>query len=137
MSSSLDRMPTILAVDDSVVTQEMVKRALSTDYRVLVAGNAVDALAMIYHEKIAVLLLDVSMPGIDGLEFCRTVRNLPQFRELPIIMLTARDKLFDKVQGRLAGATEYLTKPFDSNQLRQVVGKFVSINLPSEVQGEA
>ncbi|MBD2182862.1 response regulator [Planktothrix sp. FACHB-1355] len=137
MSSSLDRMPTILAVDDSVVTQEMVKRALSTDYRVLVAGNAVDALAMIYHEKIAVLLLDVSMPGIDGLEFCRTVRNLPQFRELPIIMLTARDKLFDKVQGRLAGATEYLTKPFDSNQLRQVVGKFVSVNLPSEVQGEA
>ncbi len=136
MPSTLNYMPTILAVDDSVVTQEMVKRALAADYRVLVAGNAVDALAMIYHEKIAVLLLDVSMPGIDGLEFCRTVRNLPQFRELPIIMLTARDKLFDKVQGRLAGATEYLTKPFDSNQLRQVVGKFVSANLPSEVQGE-
>ncbi|MCL1474656.1 response regulator [Argonema antarcticum] len=137
MSSNLNHMPTILAVDDSVVTQEMVKRALAADYRVLVAGNAVDALAMIYHEKIAVLLLDVSMPGIDGLEFCRTVRNLPQFRELPIIMLTARDKLFDKVQGRLAGATEYLTKPFDTNQLRQVVGKFVSVNVPSEVQGEA
>lgn len=136
MPSTLNHMPTILAVDDSVVTQEMVKRALAADYRVLVAGNAVDALAMIYHEKIAVLLLDVSMPGIDGLEFCRTVRNLPQFRELPIIMLTARDKLFDKVQGRLAGATEYLTKPFDTNQLRQVVGKFVSANLPSEVQGE-
>ena len=136
MPSTLNYMPTILAVDDSVVTQEMVKRALAGDYRVLVAGNAVEALAMIYHEKIAVLLLDVSMPGIDGLEFCRTVRNLPQFRELPIIMLTARDKLFDKVQGRLAGATEYLTKPFDSNQLRQVVGKFVSANLPSEVQGE-
>ena len=137
MSLNANHVPTILAVDDSVVTQEMVKRALSADYRVLVAGNAVDALAVIYHEKIAVLLLDVSMPGIDGLEFCRTVRNLPQFRELPIIMLTARDKLFDKVQGRLAGATEYLTKPFDSNQLREVVGKFVSANLSAETKGES
>ncbi len=137
MPSSGSNITTILAVDDSVVTQEMVKRALSGEYRVLVAGNAVDALAVIYHEKIAVLLLDVSMPGIDGLEFCRTVRNLPQFKELPIVMLTARDKLFDKVQGRLAGATEYLTKPFDANQLRQVVGKFVSANLPTEMPGES
>ena len=136
MPSSLNQVHTILAVDDSVVMQEMVKRALSADYRVLVAGNAVDALAMIYHDKIALLLLDVSMPGIDGLEFCRTVRNLPQFKELPIIMLTARDKLFDKVQGRLAGATEYLTKPFDGNQLRQVVAKFINASLMTEVQRE-
>lgn len=137
MSLKGSNITTILAVDDSVLTQEMVKRDLSEEYRVLVADNAVDALAVIYYEKIAVLLLDVSMPGIDGLEFCRTVRNLPQFRELPIIMLTARDKLFDKVQGRLAGATEYLTKPFDANQLRQVVGKFVSANLPTEMPGES
>lgn len=136
MSLNLNQVQTILAVDDSVVTQEMVKRALSGDYRVLVAGNAVDALAMIYHEKIALLLLDVSMPGIDGLEFCRTIRNLPQFKELPIIMLTARDKLFDKVQGRLAGATEYLTKPFDGNQLRQVVAKFISASLAAELKTE-
>jgi twitching motility two-component system response regulator PilG len=137
MSSNLGHISTVLAVDDSVVMQEMIKRALGRDYRVIVASNAVDALALIYHEKISVLLLDVSMPGIDGLEFCRTVRNLPQFRDLPIIMLTARDKLFDKVQGRLAGATEYLTKPFDANQLQQVVGKFVNENLPVEVPGEA
>lgn len=137
MTSSSSHVPTILAVDDSVVMQEMVKRALEGDYKVLVAGNAVDALAVIYHEKISVLLLDVSMPGIDGLEFCRTVRSLPQFRELPIVMLTARDKLFDKVQGRLAGATEYLTKPFDAEQLRQVVGKFVSAPLTTEVHTEA
>lgn len=136
MSSHLNQVHTILAVDDSVVMQEMLKRALSAEYRVLVAGNAVDALAMIYHEKIVLLLLDVSMPGIDGLEFCRTVRNLPQFKELPIIMLTARDKLFDKVQGRLAGATEYLTKPFDSNQLRQVVAKSIDASLIAEAQRE-
>ncbi|MCT7985300.1 response regulator [Laspinema sp. A4] len=133
MSENNSPVATILAVDDSIVMQDLVKRALAQDYRVLVADNAVDALSMIYHEQVAILLLDVSMPGIDGLELCRTVRNIPQFQELPIVMLTARDGLFDKVQGRLAGATEYLTKPFDAAQLRQVVGNFINSNYPSEV----
>lgn len=127
MPGSENLMPTILAVDDSTVMQGLVKQALGKDFRVLVTDNAVDALSMIYHEKVAVLLLDVSMPGIDGLELCRTVRSLPQFHKLPIVMLTARDGAFDKVQGRLAGATEYLTKPFDAEKLRVVVGKFVNI----------
>jgi DNA-binding response OmpR family regulator len=126
MSSNLDRKATILAVDDSVVMQELIKRVLSTDYRVLVSDSAVDALSVLGRESIALLLLDVSMPDIDGLEFCRTVRKLPQFEALPIIMLTARDRAFDKVQGRLAGASEYLTKPFDATQLRQLIQKFVS-----------
>ncbi|NJM58999.1 MAG: response regulator [Oscillatoriales cyanobacterium RU_3_3] len=105
--------------------QGLVKQALSKEFRVLVTDNAVDALSTIYHEQVAVLLLDVSMPGIDGLELCRTVRSLAQFQTLPIVMLTARDGAFDKVQGRLAGATEYLTKPFDADKLREVIGKFV------------
>ena len=125
MSSNLDRKATILAVDDSVVMQELIKRVLSADYRVLVSDSAVDALSVLGRESVALLLLDVSMPDIDGLEFCRTVRKLPQFEALPIIMLTARDRAFDKVQGRLAGASEYLTKPFDAAQLRQLIQKFV------------
>jgi len=123
MSVLQDSIPTILAVDDSTVMQGLVKQALGHEYRVLVADNAVDALSMIYHERVSVLLLDVAMPGIDGLELCRTVRSIPQFQNLPIIMLTARDGAFDKVQGRLAGATEYLTKPFDAQELSQVVGQ--------------
>ncbi len=125
MSVLQDSIPTILAVDDSTVMQGLVKQALGQEYRVLVADNAVDALSMIYHERVSVLLLDVAMPGIDGLELCRTVRSIPQFQNLPIIMLTARDGAFDKVQGRLAGATEYLTKPFDAQKLSQVVGQIL------------
>jgi twitching motility two-component system response regulator PilG len=115
----------VLAVDDSPVMQELIRRALVNHYQVLVADNAVDALSTLSHEDITVLLLDVSMPDIDGLELCRTIRNLPQFQDLPIVMLTARDRAFDKIQGRLAGATEYLTKPFDAAQLCEVVGKYV------------
>ena len=125
MSVTGSQFPTILAVDDSTVMQGLIKQALGKEYRVLVADNAVDALSMIYHEPVVLLLLDVSMPGIDGLELCRTVRSLPQYERLPIIMLTARDGAFDKVQGRLAGATEYLIKPFDSDKLHEVIARFI------------
>ena len=125
MSVNESQQKTILAVDDSAVMQGVVKQILGKDYRVLVADNAVDALSMIYHEQVSVLLLDVSMPGIDGLELCRTVRSIPQFQNLPIVMLTARDGAFDKVQGRLAGATEYLTKPFEAEKLREVINQFI------------
>lgn len=129
MTQSSSRTPTVLAVDDSVVMQELIKRVLSPDYRVLVSDSAVDALALLGQETISLLLLDVSMPEIDGLEFCRTIRSLPQFQNLPIIMLTARDRAFDRVQGRLAGASEYLTKPFDAAQLRQLIQKFIGANI--------
>ena len=133
MPSTLNDVPAILVVDDSPVMQTLLKKALEKKYKVLLADNAVDALSAIYHQPIEILLLDVSMPGVDALELCRTIRSLPQFHHLPIIMLTARDGVFDKVQGRIAGATEYLTKPFDVEQLRQVVGSFVKSNCATEI----
>lgn len=134
MPENMTNQITILAVDDSAVMQKMIKKALDQEYQVLVADNAVDALALIYHQQVALLLLDVSMPGVDGLELCRTIRSLPQFRDLPIIMLTARDGAFDKVQGKWAGATEYLTKPFDGDYLRQVVKNCLNPDLSSMME---
>lgn len=116
----------ILAVDDSPVMQEMIKEALAQDYRVLVADSAQEALSLLYHQPIAMLLLDVCMPDIDGLELCRTLRSLPEFRDLPIMLVTGKDRVFDKVQGRLAGANEYLTKPFNAEQLRQSCRQLLS-----------
>ncbi|CAC5342873.1 hypothetical protein PLAN_30142 [Planktothrix rubescens CCAP 1459/22] len=95
--------------------------------RLFFIGLITDALSTIYHEAVSVLLLDVAMPGIDGLELCRTVRSIPQFQNLPIIMLTSRDGAFDKVQGRLAGASEYLTKPFDAQKLSEVVSQVLQL----------
>lgn len=119
-------LPTILALDDSLLIHQLIKRALEPDYQVITVDNALDALSIAYHQPIAMLLLDVQMPDISGLEFCRTVRTLPQFQQLPVIMITSQDKPFDRVQGRLAGATEYLTKPFDAELLRETVRKFIS-----------
>ena len=120
------KRPIVLTVDDSKVIHQLVRSTLEPDYQVLVAENAVDGLSVIYQSPIHVVLLDVMMPDVDGLEFCRTVRSLPQFHNLPVIMVTSKDSPFDRVQGKLAGATEYLTKPFDAEQLRQLVQRFAS-----------
>lgn len=80
-------------------------------------------------ENISLLLLDVSMPEIDRLEVCRIVRNIPQFRDLPIIRVTGKDGFFDKVKGRIAGFTEYLTKPFDADKLREIVGDYINLSV--------
>jgi twitching motility two-component system response regulator PilG len=122
---STTRPLTVLAVDDSPVMQKTIQKILGSTYRVLSVDNALDALNTIYNEKISVMLLDVSMPDIDGLEVCRTIRSLPQFVGLPIIMVTARDKAFDRVQGKMAGATEYLTKPFSPETLLEIVERYV------------
>jgi twitching motility two-component system response regulator PilG len=118
--------PIVLAVDDSKVTQETIKAFIGRDYNVLIANNAEEALSLMYKHPIAILLLDVSMPDIDGFSLCRTLRMLPEFRNLPIVMLTGRDRVFDKVQGRLAGATEYLTKPFDGKKLKEACKKLLA-----------
>jgi twitching motility two-component system response regulator PilG len=125
VSATGKQRPTVLSVDDSLIVQTMIKRTLVDRYQVVLASNAVDALKVINTNPIALLLLDVTMPEIDGLEFCRTVRSIPKFQNLPIIMLTARDKFSDKLRGQIAGATHYLTKPVDPKQLLEIVGKCV------------
>lgn len=119
-------LPIILAVDDSPIIQVAMKRALSEQYQVLIASNAKDALMLLHRTDVELLLLDVTMPDIDGLEVCRTVRSISKFRDLPIIMVTAKDGFFDKVKGKFAGSTDYVTKPFDPEQLRNIVEKYIN-----------
>jgi CheY-like chemotaxis protein len=125
VAATQKQCPMILSVDDSLIVQTTIKRALSDRYQVLLASNAVDALKVINSNPIVLLLLDVTMPDIDGLEFCRTVRSIGKFKNLPIIMLTARDKFSDKLRGQFAGATHYLTKPVEPSQLLEIVNKCV------------
>lgn len=126
MYQSPDFRPVVLAVDDCHITQSLIKKILGQQYLVLFADNGLEALAALHDQAVSVMLLDVQMPGIDGLVLCRAIRNMPQFADLPIIMLTARDHNFDKVQGKLAGATEYLTKPFKPEDLLDVVALYTS-----------
>jgi CheY-like chemotaxis protein len=118
-------IPTILSVDDSPIVQTLIKRTLSDRYNILLASNAVDALNILNSKSVSLLLLDVTMPDIDGLEMCRTIRSIPKFQKLPVVMLTARDTLIDKMKGQIAGTNRYLTKPFEREKLLEIVSEFV------------
>jgi CheY-like chemotaxis protein len=124
-SATQKQRPIVLSVDDSLIVQTMIKRTLSDRYQVLLTSSAVDALKVINTNPIVLLLLDVTMPEIDGLEFCRTVRSIGKFKDLPIIMLTARDKFSDKLRGQIVGATHYLTKPVEPTHLLKIVDECV------------
>jgi twitching motility two-component system response regulator PilG len=128
VSENQKQLPIVLSVDDSVIVQTMIKRALCDRYQVLLASNAVDALKLINTNSISLLLLDVTMPDIDGLEFCRTVRSIEKLKQLPVIMITARDKFSDKLRGQIAGATYYLIKPVEPKLLIETVDKYVEVN---------
>jgi CheY-like chemotaxis protein len=121
---NVEELPAILAVDDSPIVQTAIKRALSSYYNVLLASSAKEALTLLTQKKVIMMITDVTMPEIDGLELCRTVRSMPQFRNLPVVMLTARDGMIDKLKGQIAGSTKYLTKPFAPEKLLDVVREY-------------
>ena len=121
-------LPTVLSVDDSSIVQVSIKRALKDRYNVLLADRATKALEILERHSVDLMLLALTMPDIDGLEFCRIVRQIPEFRELPIVMVTARDGLVNKMKGHIAGTSKYLTKPFSPEQLRETVEQLIAPN---------
>ena len=124
--AGIDRdLPTVLSVDDSAIIQTTIKRALQEDYNVLLAGKAEEALNILEEVRVELMLLDLTMPDVDGLEFCKTIRAIPKFKDLPIVMVTARDGLVNKMKGHIAGTSKYLTKPFKADELREVVRQYI------------
>ena len=118
-------MTTILVVEDEAAIRDLIERRLLIEkYQVITAADGLSALTSVADEMPAVILLDIQLPrGLDGYHICQIIRKNLQFRQIPIIMLSGKDGLFDKMRGRLAGSTEYLTKPFDSAELVQTVKK--------------
>src|SRR5919109_651294 len=123
----IEPVPTVLVVDDSPTVRKIVQMTLQREHiRVITAGDGLSALTSVADEMPAVILLDIQLPRMDGYHICQIIRKNLQFRQIPIIMLSGKDGLFDKMRGRLAGSTEYLTKPFDSAELVQTVKKHLA-----------
>jgi twitching motility two-component system response regulator PilG len=115
----------VLIVDDSPTVRKSVANTLEKcGYQVISAADGHDGLAKIRALKPDVVLLDVVMPRLDGYEVCKTIRESE--KDLPIIMLSGKDGLFDKMRGKMAGCTAYLTKPFDNKTLVDTVRKYAS-----------
>lgn len=108
----------ILAVDDQPITMKLIKKYLTTEsYEIVPALNGEEALAKIEQYNFDLIILDVMMPKMNGFDVCRAVRQKFSLFELPIIFLTAKNQLDDLIKGFDAGANDYLTKPFERNEL--------------------
>lgn len=108
----------ILAVDDTPANLEVVTEALSdAGFEVAIATNGERAIKQAKISQPDLILLDVMMPGIDGFETCRLLKNSPMTREIPIIFMTALSDTKNKVKGFHLGAVDYVTKPFEEAEL--------------------
>jgi two-component system, OmpR family, response regulator len=110
---------TILLVDDEDAVQKLLTYPLERDgYRVVPARDGEEALQQFERERVDLVVLDIMLPKLDGLEVCKRLRSTSQ---VPIIMLTARDDELDKVLGLELGADDYITKPFSIREFRSRV----------------
>jgi two-component system chemotaxis response regulator CheY len=117
---------TILAVDDSASIRQMVSFTLkSAGYDVLEAVDGVDGLEKAKNKQINLVLTDQNMPRMDGLALIRALRGMEQYAATPILMLTTESSDTMKSQGRAAGATGWLVKPFDPQKLIEVVRRVI------------
>lgn len=117
---------TVLAVDDSASIRQMVSFTLkSAGYDVVEAVDGQDGLDKAKTKSINLVLTDQNMPRMDGLTLIKTLRGLPQYASTPILMLTTESSDAMKSQGRAAGATGWLVKPFDPQKLIEVVRKVI------------
>jgi DNA-binding response OmpR family regulator len=108
----------ILVVDDEVDLVKTIQFSLELEgYEVLVSYNGEDALAQARNEKPDLILLDIMLPKLDGYKVCRFLKFDEQYKHLPILMMTAKTQEKDKLIGKETGADEYITKPFDMEEL--------------------
>jgi chemotaxis protein histidine kinase CheA len=119
----------ILLVDDSLVTREMERRLLEdAGFQVTAAGDAEEGLNYLGEEEFDCLVTDIEMPGMDGFEFTAHLRSIPQFSQLPIIVVSTRDRPEDRLNGLRSGADAYLTKQsLDAGELVDLVRRLSGI----------
>jgi two-component system chemotaxis response regulator CheY len=115
-------MSTVLAVDDSVTMRQMVGYCLrEAGYQVVEAVDGVDALAKLQAQRVDLVITDLYMPHMDGIELIKQVRALKSHRFTPILMLTTETQGGRKAEGQAAGATGWIVKPFEPQQLLKVI----------------
>lgn len=122
----------ILVVDDSPTVRKLISGKLEKSGHVVVcAVDGVDALAKLDEGMPDLVLLDITMPRMDGYEVCKQIRANPAGKNLPVVMISGKDGFFDKVRGRMAGTSGYVTKPFGPETLMKALETYL---LPDEVE---
>jgi twitching motility two-component system response regulator PilG len=118
----------VLVVDDSNTIRRSAEIFLKQgSHEVLLAEDGFDALAKVNDYQPDLIFCDILMPRLDGYQTCAIIKRNAKFSNVPVIMLSSKDGVFDKARGRMVGAQDYLTKPFTKEQLLQAVQQFGTV----------
>jgi twitching motility two-component system response regulator PilG len=118
--------PLILAVDDSPTIRKIVEVTLrSARYRVRVAGSALEALAAVAEEPPALIVLDIMLARMNGFQVCALIKQRSGYAHIPIVLLSGKTSVDDKVNGWIVGCAGYITKPFEPQRLLEVIQRHV------------
>ncbi|NEQ49922.1 MAG: response regulator [Leptolyngbya sp. SIO3F4] len=121
-----DEQPLIACIDDSPVLAHSLKKILASGgYRTLIIQEPMQGFAQLIEHMPNLILLDVMLPNADGYNICRFLRDTPVFRKTPIIILTGRSKPVDRARASMAGATEFLVKPPEAEELLHMVHSYL------------
>jgi two-component system, chemotaxis family, chemotaxis protein CheY len=117
---------TVLVVDDSISMRQMVSFTMKeAGFDVIEGSNGQDAIMRVQGKSVNLVITDLNMPVMDGLSMIRQLRGKPEFKFTPILMLTTESQQEKRQEGKAAGATGWIVKPFNPEQLLQVVAKVV------------
>ncbi len=115
----------VLVIDDSNTIRRSAEIFLKQGgHAVMLAEDGFDAMSKIGEFQPNLIFCDILMPRLDGYQTCAIIKRNALFADVPVIMLSSKDGVFDKARGRMVGAQEYLTKPFSKDQLLRVVNQF-------------
>jgi two-component system, chemotaxis family, response regulator PixG len=117
----------VVCIDDSPTVLDTIQRYLGTDrFEIATVENPMASLSALFDMKPDLILMDVSMPGIDGNRLCQILKRSSVFTEVPIIMVSGNSGVLDKEKAKAAGATDYLTKPFSQEELLNLVNQYLN-----------
>lgn len=126
-------MPRILVIDDSPTILYMVTNMIAQGgHETITATNGEQALKMAINQQPDLVLLDVILPRLNGYEVCRQLKSTPQTADIPVVMITSKTKDKDRKWGMEQGADDYITKPFDADDLLDVIKRFVHRRVGAE-----
>ncbi|HET7219805.1 MAG TPA: HD domain-containing phosphohydrolase [Vicinamibacterales bacterium] len=117
----------VLVVDDEETNRKLLTRLLSRDYSVETAPDGEEALALLERIDVDLVLLDVRLPGLDGFEVCARLKRLPRTRLVPVVLVTGLGAREHRIRGIHVGADDFLTKPFDAEELHARVASLVRL----------
>lgn len=122
-------MKTVLVVEDSATTRALIRAVVDElgEFEIVEASSGFEALKMLPLQEYNLILTDINMPDINGLELISFVKSNPRYKDIPIVIISTERSEEDKKRGMALGASEYITKPFKSHELQAVIEKISGI----------